>query len=173
MRHKILSVLSVLIVLVAIGTVAQAGLGQKPDQPVSNEYKNTNVGHLMLFEKNPSGWTIVEDGAWGKLNYNLAGPEFNYVFNGHGLDAGKEYTLLYYPDPWNCNSGTCKEIATGVANNGGNLNLVGSTDIGTISDAKIWLVETDDLNADKNAFISWNPTEYLFENNLITYTDTS
>ena len=59
------------------------------------------VAKLYLYEKDPSsGWSIVDGGAWGKMKYNLAGPTFDFVFNGHDLEPGNSYTLLYYPDPW-------------------------------------------------------------------------
>jgi len=35
---------------------------------------------------------IVDGGASGKMTYNLAGPTFDFVFNGHGLGAGADYT---------------------------------------------------------------------------------
>jgi hypothetical protein len=33
--------------------------------------------------------------------------------------------------------------------------------------AKVWLVLADDLSGDGTAMTAWNPTEYLFEANLI------
>jgi hypothetical protein len=136
----------------------------------------SNVAHLYLYEKIPSGeWPIVDDGAWGKLKYNLVGPEFDFVFNGHGLEPNTGYTLIYYADPWP-GTGGC-DIASGTSNEGGNIHLADSADIGTIpvvadtnDGAKIWLVLSDDYNADTDRMSGWNPAEYLFENNLITYT---
>ena len=137
---------------------------------------------LYLYEKDPTDWTIVEDGAWGKLRYNLAGDEFEYGFNGHGLEAYTDYSLIYYPElqtywPW-----PVIVIDSGMTNNGGNINLAGSVDLGMNLDgpideynldggAKIWLVLTADINAE-GKLAGWNPTEYLFENNLIFYDDT-
>ena len=57
-------------------------------------------GVRYVFEKNPADWTIVEGGAWGKMAYNLSGPEFKFEFNGRGLEANAEYSLIYYRDPW-------------------------------------------------------------------------
>lgn len=132
---------------------------------------------LYLYEKEPVDWTIVEDGARGKLRYNLAGDEFEYGFNGHGLESYIDYSLIYYPEPrpphiwpWGVII-----IDSGVSNNGGNINLAGSIDLGMdLPDpynpdvgAKIWLVLTDDIIGDE--LTGWKPTEYLFENNLIFY----
>jgi len=137
----------------------------------------SNVGHLYLYEKD-STWQIVDGGAWGKMTYNLAGPTFDFVFNGHKLEAGVSYSLIYYPDPWPGTGSVL--IATGTANNGGNINLSGSVDLGMDlpipsdanypTGAKIWLVLSDDYNA--GVWEAWTPAEYLFENNLITYDDT-
>lgn len=56
----------------------------------------STVSHLYLNEKDPNDWSIVDDGAWGKMTFNPQ--KGNYVFNGHGLDVDKEYSLIYYPD---------------------------------------------------------------------------
>ena len=137
---------------------------------------NSNIGHLYLYEKNPTDWSIVEGGAWGKMTYNLSGETFDLVFNGKGLDAGVDYSLIYYADPWPGTGGAF--LASGIANNGGNLNLKASVDVGDIPVAadtnspdggKIWLVVTADYDADAGQMIAWNPAEYLFENALITF----
>ena len=125
------------------------------------------ANNVYLYEKNPADWTIVPDGAWGKLNYL---PD-QFVFNGHGLEAGVEYALVYYPDPW---PGTgLMVLGSGTANNGGNVHIAGDFDFSLIPivgdtntpGAKIWLVLAADQ--DGNQMTGWNPTEYLFENNLI------
>lgn len=161
---------------VAAGTVFAAGQ--------SNAAGKSNTAHLYLYEKNPADWTIVPDGAWGKMTYNLEGSEFDFVFNGHDLEPNTSYTLIYYADPWQGNHPGAF-IATGMTNNGGNINLAGEVDIGTsipnVADAnypaggKIWLVLSSDYNSGTSTtgpMTAWNPTEYLFENNLITYTET-
>ena len=151
---------AVLISLVAGSTVMASGKS------------NAN---LYLYEKDPNDWTIVEDGARGKLRYNLAGAEFDYGFNGHGLEAYTEYSLIYYPEPQTDWPWPVTVIDSGVSNNGGNINLAGSVDLNMdLPDpynpdvgAKIWLVLTDDIIGDE--LTGWKPTEYLFENNLIFY----
>jgi len=36
--------------------------------------------------------------AWGKLEYNVSGPVFEFAFNGHHLTPGTNYTLIYFPE---------------------------------------------------------------------------
>jgi len=134
----------------------------------------SNVGHLYLFQKDPSDWTIVEDGAWGKMKYNLSGPEFDFVFNGHGLEPYANYTLIYYPDPWPGNGLKC--LGAGLVNEDGNIHIMGSVDTGDLPStedqnlgAKIWLVLSDDVNCQDAYMDGWNPTSYLFEYDLITF----
>ena len=139
---------------------------------------NSNTGLLYLYEKD-AAWDIVPGGAWGKMEYKLSGLEFDFVFNGKGLEAGVEYTLIYYPDPWPGTGLICLGSAT--ANNGGNVHIAGPVEIDTdlpadfddpeYEGAKIWLV----LNSDIECGVSmtdWNPAEYLFEDEVINFDDT-
>lgn len=145
----------------------------------------SHVGHMYLFEKNPTTWNIVEDGAWGKMRYTVEGPKFDFVFNGHGLETGEDYTLIYYPDPWPGEGLIC--LGNGSSTNDGNLHIMGSKDIGDLpkkdddnaensngkkTGAKIWLVRSNDINCTDTCMTKWNPEEYLFEYDLITYDDT-
>lgn len=114
------------------------------------------ASHLYLYEKD-ADWEPVEDGAWGKMTYKGD----NFVFNGHGLTANTEYTLVRYDGTtWP----TIECLTDGTSNNGGNINLEG--DIGSYGD-KVWLVLSSDVDCDEKEMIDWNPTEYLFENNLL------
>jgi len=136
----------------------------------------SNIGHLYLWEKDNTDWTILEGGAWGKMKYNLSGETFDFVFNGHELEPGLDYTLIYYPDPWPGNNLIC--LGTGTVCEDGNIHIKNSVKTGDLpieSDendgAKIWLVLTDDVDCDNNVMIGWNGTEYLFEGALITFED--
>jgi hypothetical protein len=141
----------------------------------------SNVAHLYLYQKDPSTWEIIDSGTWGKMTYNLEGPTFDFVFNGHGLTPNTDYSLIYYADPWpGDNPGAL--IASGMSNNGGQLHLAGSVELNMDlpgpadanypDGAKIWLVPSSDYDATANKMIKWNPTQYLYEHNLITYDDT-
>jgi hypothetical protein len=157
---------------------------------------------LYLYEKDPDGvddipdngddWSIVNDGASGKLKYNLSGETFDFDFIGKGLEANTSFTLIYYADPWpGDNPGAW--IASGNSNDNGIIKLNGPVDLNTdlpnpdddnyVSPvngqdppgAKIWLVLSADYNnnlAETGPMTGWNPTEYLFEGNTITYDDT-
>jgi hypothetical protein len=142
----------------------------------------SNIAHLYLHEKDPDTWDIVPDGAWGKMKYNMSGDEFDFVFNGHGLEPGLDYTLIYYPDPWPGDGLIC--FGSGIANEDGDVHIMGSVDTGDLpfdtddnypDGAKIWLVLSDDVDCSARSWAlpwAWNPSEYLFEYDLITFDDT-
>jgi hypothetical protein len=137
----------------------------------------SNIAHLYLYEKDPTTWEIVEDGAWGKMKYNLSGSEFDFVFNGHGLEPGADCCLIYYPDPWPGEGLIC--LGSGTVSEDGNVHIKNAVDTGDLpadydenDGAKIWLVLSDDVDCDEKKMVGWNPTEYLFEYDLITFDDT-
>jgi len=151
--------------------------------PVFAAGKSTPAGksktaHLYLYEKNPSDWSIVKKGAWGKMTYKTAGPEFKFAFNGKKLEPNTDYSLIYYPDPWPGNNLIVLGSAT--SKKSGNVHIQGSVDIGNLPittdqninlGAKIWLVKSSDITTSGTPHMTgWNPTKYLFENNLITFT---
>lgn len=146
----------------------------------------SNIGHVSLYEKNAdTDWTIVEDGAWGKYNYKLSGEGeetgISGVFNGHGLVAGEDYSLIYYPEvapnPWPAGGYEVVVIGDGTANENGDVHIKGAAAIGspdeqpTVGDYvgetgdKVWLVLSSDIT--DGVMTGWNPAEYLFEQALI------
>ena len=167
------------VLFTAVAILVVAGLAVAPalagkDGPAAK----SNTGHLYLYEKDEATWNIVPGGAWGKLKYNLSGPEFEFVFNGKKLEAGEEYTLIYYPDPWPGNDLIC--LGSDTSNKGGNVHIADSVDTGDLPNedddnytdgAKIWLVQSTDVDCD-TSMVGWNPTKYLFEYDLITFVDT-
>jgi len=144
-------------------------------------------GMLTLHEKTGEpDWDIVDAdaGASGVLYFSTSADKFYFVFQGEGLEATTGYSLIYYADPWPGNNPGAW-IAAGTSDGSGNIVLSGSTDLGIdlpdladanyLDGAKIWLVLSSDYNsntASTGPMTGWNPTEYLFEHNLITYTDT-
>ncbi|MFP3898529.1 MAG: hypothetical protein ACLFVD_04395 [Dehalococcoidia bacterium] len=136
---------------------------------------------LDLVSKNPSDWTVIEDGASGVLVFAPVGPTFDFVLDAADLQASTDYSLIYYADPWPGDHPGAL-IAAGTTDGDGFLHLEGATDLGMhlpnwqdenynlYFGAKIWLVLSDDYNPTTNAMTAWNPTQYLFEYNLITYT---
>ena len=141
----------------------------------------SNVGHLYLYEKDPSDWSIVDGGAWGKLKYNLEGSEFEFVFNGHGLEPETGYELIYYCDPWPGTGGFLIVGSRTLADASGYVHMEGSMDFGTDlpiaadeneDGAKIWLVRWDQYDEELGKMTHWIPEDILFEHNLITFDDT-
>jgi hypothetical protein len=140
-----------------------------------------NAAHLYLVEKNPADWTTVPGGAWGKMRYRPEAKFFDFVFNGHKLDKRESYTLIYYPDPWPGTGLIC--LGQGMADDRGNVHIMGKIATGdlpaaydensTIPEpgAKLWLVSSADVDCREGLtkMVGWNPTEYLFEKNLISY----
>ena len=144
----------------------------------------SNVGHVYLYEKD-ADWEIVADGAWGKYNYKLNGAgnstEVSGVFNGHGLEVGVDYSLIYYPEvapnPWPADGFAVIVIGSGLSNEDGDVHITGTAVVGApdtqpdegdyIGETgdKIWLVLSTDLTG--SVMTGWNPSEYLFESALI------
>ena len=83
-------------VLVAALMLASVAVAVKPNGPSAYNGLNkgkSSVKHLYLYEKD-SSWNVVPGGAWGKMRFD----DDSFVFNGHGLASGTDYTLIYYPD---------------------------------------------------------------------------
>jgi len=165
----------------------------------SQQAGNSNIGHLYLYEKTPDPeltrddpWLIEEGGMWGKMKYNLSGPTFDFVFNGHNLPIGQEYTLIYYPDPWPAKgliclgSGIvtgCEEACIDEKSGGGNIHIKESVDTGSFpfnwdenygdenypEGAKIFLVPSGDVDCDYPRMIGWTEDANLYEGALITF----
>ena len=162
---KKILIIATLVALLAVSTI---GIAMAKNTPAKYKAQsgNSNIGHLYLYEKD-SSWDIVDGGAWGKLKYNLSGDELEVVFNGHGLVAGQEYSLITYVDPW---PGSVLVFGTATANSGGNVHIAGAVSPSSQSLLKIWLVEACDLSG--STWLDWSPAEYLFEHNTIQFDQT-
>jgi hypothetical protein len=171
MKKFIAAAIAALLVIGFVGTVSAA-------QPAKGINGKGEAEHLYLFEKNPSDWSIVDGGAWGKMTFKVRdytpAPEM-FVFNGHQVEMGTEYSLIYYPDPW---PGTgLMVLGTGTSDEFGDVHIAGEFDFDAIpidgdengaienGGAKIWLVLSGDT--DGTQMTGWNPTGYLFEYQLI------
>ncbi|MBA7541700.1 hypothetical protein ES705_34016 [subsurface metagenome] len=176
MKKYLILVLIVLVMSALIIGVPAAKEGKVPHGPAGG----SNIAHAYLYEKD-SIWDIVPEGAWGKMKYNQEGSTFDFVFNGHGLVEGEDYTLIYYPDktdnPWPREEIIC--LGSGIANAELDVHIMGSVDTGTdlpavwddaeYDGAKIWLVLSADIDCDDRVMSGWNPTEYLFEYDVINF----
>ena len=167
MRKYLILVLVVLLIgALTVGVLAGKGK--------TGQAGKSNIAHLYLHEKDPDTWEIVEDGAWGKMKYNMSGDEFDFVFNGHGLEPEADYTLIYYPDPWPGIGLIC--LGSGTVNEEGDVHIAEPVEIESLpiegdenDGAKIWLVLSDDVDCENAQMVGWTPTEYLFEEDLITF----
>ena len=155
-RIAILVLAVAIMLLTAIPVVAAPSDKESP--------ANDNPNNLYLYEKDlDPDWNVVWDGAWGKYNYKLRGEVISGPFNGHGLVAGEDYTLVEY-EGWP----NVTVIGSCTADEDGNVHIAGSADLGSDGGEggyKIWLVLSDDLDGD--SFTAWNPSSYLFEHNVI------
>lgn len=156
---------------------------------------------LVLENKDSSDWSTIVDDMYGKLFYNDAGDEFEYIFCGCGLDIDTDYSLIYYADfinryvDWGGNNPGAL-IAEMTTDGCGSVFKAGSVELDmdlpscpdaniAIHDysgapdfyahahgAKIWLVPSDCYDAGAKKVDIWSPDDFLFETDLITYDDT-
>jgi hypothetical protein len=167
---KKIYLIAILVFLLLIANVTQACHHDKQEE-------ESKLIYQYLYPKNPVTWEIIENGSWGKLKYRTSGVEFEYIFKGYQLTPKQNYTLIYYPDPWPGNGLIC--LGSGTVNEEGKLYFSESVDTGSLPSendendgAKIWLVLSSDLDCENSKMIAWNPTEYLFEKDLINYSKT-
>ena len=182
-KYLILVLIALLIGALFVGVLAA---------PPSGQAGKSNTALLYLYQKtcdNTDDWPIVAGGAWGKMKYNISGPEFDFVFNGHGLVPGDDYALIYYPDPWPGNGLIC--LGSGTVNEDGDIHIAASVVTGNLPDAgdanfgdgaKIFLVLSDDVDCEGHVMTNWTGPYpgnleglniYLFEGELITFTATA
>ena len=153
---------------------------------------------LNLENKDASWKVIGGDDISATLTFGTEGPKFTGTLTTSGLQD-KDYALIYYKDQtdrfnsWNGAGGVV--IATfhddvtdkAIDNDIGSLPKAGDWNIAPSPDycaghngwdyyahctgAKIWIVPTSDLTSGPVLPLTvWNPTTYLFETDLVTYT---
>lgn len=177
MKVKLLSVLLILVLSIAAPMAFAPPPHDMPHDPPGeggpHSKKTGKMGHLYIYSKEPTDWDNTDEWGpeWGKLTFTSVGTTFDFVFNGHELEAGESYSLIYYPEPQTTWPWPVEELASSMANADGNIHLAGSWDPEEdLEDIKIWLVLSDDIV--DGEFTYWHPTEYLFEHNLIDFDDT-
>lgn len=185
MKHslwpKILVVMAVMLAMVMIPATTTA---IDPD------------GALTLDNKDPITWARISDTRIGALSFYSSGATFAFGFVATGLEPSMAYSLIYYADPWPGNN-PGKLISDNISDGSGGLTISGSVELNmslpTLPDsnmtvshagtpdyytpaygAKIWLVPSDCYDAATSRIkdAGWQPTRFLFETALITYTDT-
>jgi hypothetical protein len=145
---------------------------------------------VYLYEKDPTTWDVVGNGGVAMMKYMPEATEFYFQLMGRRLLPETQYTLIYYPDPWPGNGLIC--LGSGLSDEYGRLRINGyncptspdySDPVSTGNmpapgdenygyGAKIWLVLSSDVDCVSQQMIAWNPTEYLFENVLMSFVDT-
>jgi len=146
-KKILLSIFLAVIILLSIGGVALA-----------------TEQTLTLESKDSTNWD--DEGSQvdhGTLTYWDYGSTFNYDLMVYDMPDA-DYSLIYYADPW---PGSDSILITDVTVTDGAAQTSGSTNTGNLVNAKIWLVTADDYS---EGMTSWHPGDYLFENNLISYT---
>lgn len=128
--------------------------------------------HTVLLEnKDSSDIDLYDpylgDGKYGKLTYDLETCKF--TFKGYGLDAGTEYCLIYYPEPWP-GSGGCslgKDTGPDVEISGlfPTIPNAGDWSYDRAGEklAKIWLVPCNDYDEAAGKMTDWHADQILFD----------
>lgn len=137
------------------------------------------VSELQLHEKNPADWSIVEDGAYGIVEFSVVNTPWKILqermkVEVHGLEPKTSYQLIYYGDEthndvWNY--ATCIGEPKTTSTQG--YFKSGSTRYNFIDmmnddiPQKFWVVLSSDVDCEQGKMTKWRPTEYLFEHNTI------
>ena len=135
---------------------------------------------LKLENKDESGNVII-DSREGTLTFGPSSHVFPYGLSVSGLAPNTSYSLIYFADPAPGNNPGAF-LGSGVSDGAGSLQLIRSVDLGFDlphpadanfpTGAKIQLVLSSDYDVPTRSMIASNPSEYLFETELITYHDT-
>ncbi len=150
-------------------------------------------------EESPTAWKCLNDPEVS-LIFNTVNPTFDYSLTASKLSAFTEYSIIYYPDlnsdkDWNAeNIVVIDKFTTDSSGDYSgsndidlNMNLPDSADYNIYPSpnycneangfdsyehcrgGKIWIVLTKDIT--KGKLNKWNPSAWLFETDLITYSD--
>jgi hypothetical protein len=134
----------------------------------ANAASNYGKQKLELYEQNALG-QIKVDGGRGQLQYNLAGPTFDFILSVAKLDRLTHYSLAVSREPEVMLPARYTVIASGTSDSGGNLSLSDSYEFHMdLLAARIFLFPTD-----QPPELLLNYTgKYLFGTSTISYDDT-
>jgi hypothetical protein len=136
----------------------------------------SSIAHLNFSQQDPETGDPLEDGAWGRMMYRWISPVFDYVFNGHELPPGEEYTLTYQPQPLPSEGVIC--LGDGTVNPGGDLHIQDAFDLATDlpaaydeneDEAILALVLSSDVDCEAGTMTEWQPEDYLFGDETMFY----
>ena len=161
--------LTIIALIATLSLIVIPVLAIKPAGPsAKNGLEKGKIIHLYLYQKDPyDEWPISEDPAWAKIKINPITGKF--VCNAHQLPPNTEYALICYKDPWPGEESDL--LGTGISNEDGNVHIKDVLEYENLpvpeggDGSKIWLVLAEDFEEDQ--MVDWNPTEYLFEYDLI------
>lgn len=159
----------------------------------------TSAASVDFVHKDTTTWNEIDSA--GLLEYTMpcTGEVMNYTFTivePSNMSANTNYSLVFYSrtnvGTWNPDT-VWGNQSTSLINNGttdgsGNLMLTGTFDFssygqglenindgndynGLVKGAKVWLVPSVDYNSTQSIVTNWNPTNFLFETDLVSCTD--
>lgn len=156
---------------------------------------------LTFEDKDPNTWVVIPGGKYAVLTFDPVNPSFKGTLTTNGLVGDYALIYYpdqedrFDPAKWNGAGGLVIATFTGDVTNmvidlelNMNLPNTGDWNINPVPDycfehngfdsydhckgAKLWIVKTSDLSSGTSLpLINWNPTEWLFEEDLITYSD--
>ena len=133
-----------------------------------------NASVLFLYQKDPTNWSIVQNGSWGMMTYDLRNsPNSPFTFDGYNLLPNKDYTLIYN-NKSNSTNDSWTYIAKNISDNNGYIDLKGYSDMCTNSSDSIpkritvRLVLSNDYDENNQSMAKWDFLKnYLFEDDAI------
>lgn len=138
----------------------------------------SSIAHLNFSQTDPDTGGEPEDGSWGRMTYRWIAPVFDYVFNGHALPEGADYTLTYQPEPFPSDGVIC--LGTGTVNEEGDLHLEDAFNLDTDlpaaydeneDEATLALVIAADVDCEAGTMNNWDEDAYVFAEEGMFYVD--
>ncbi len=157
-----------IVAIIFIGVLGTPVFGEDLSKPSSKKSmgKKSTDRHLYLYQKDPTTWLRIKNGAWGKLTFNEYSTKF--VLDARGLVPHMAYALIRAtgPRPY------AHVVARGTSDNKGHLYLRGFWPEWTL---RFWVVKGDDVigkpgdigPGSLDTFKAWNPKHYLFESEVL------
>ncbi len=120
----------------------------------------TNNGVVLENKTGDPDWVPIIDDTWGLMIFGDS-----FTFEGFGLSPNTDYTLIEYPEPatW---PNPIVVLDSGTSDGNGYIQLADSGPDPCLTNAKVWLVLSSDIV--DGELSGWNPSDYLFESNLVT-----
>ena len=145
----------------------------------AGSYWMNTVDELSIVEKNPSDWSVVENGANGIVKFTVLSRRGRIIrerirVTVYGLEPKTKYQLIYYGDethndvfPYATCIGKPRKTSTkGYFKSGSaKFSYLNMLDDGIAQ--KFWVVLASDVSCSEGKMIAWNPESYLFEENTI------